>query len=188
MTDSPDLTELLASFSQGDSNALPSITPVILAELQRLAKREFGKERQGHTLQTTALVNEAYMKLVQIDIPWADRGHFYAVAARQMRFILVDHARSKVADKRGGGAAHIDIDDALVVSGDNLEDIIYLDQLFNQLSDFDERAARLMELRLFSGLNNNEIAELESLSLATVERDLRAAKAWMKHQLTDHHE
>lgn len=184
----PDLTLLLQDLGNGNTAALPEITPIVMAELQRLAKREMRKERSDHTLQTMALINEAYVKLVSAELPWENRGHFYAIAARQMRRILVDHARKKSADRRGGSAEKISIDDTMVVSDSNILDILYMDQLFDQLEAFDSRSAKLFELRLFSGLSNEEIAEMENLSVATVERDLRAAKAWMKNELMEHYE
>lgn len=186
MSTPADLTLLLVNLSTGDQSVLPEITPIILAELQRLAKREMSRENSGHTLQATALINEAYMKLVNMDMEWQNRGHFYAVAARQMRRILVDHARHKSADKRGGNQHKLDIEDAVVVTDDNITELLYVDELLQQLEKFDSRAARLFEMRLFSGLENSEIAHLENLSLATVERDLRAAKAWMKSEMSRH--
>lgn len=183
MSTPSDLTQLLVKLSEGDQSVLPKITPVILAELQRLARREMSKENSAHTLQATALVNETYMKLVNMDLEWQNRGHFYLVAARQMRRILVDHARHKSALKRAGNQQRLDIDDTVVVTDGNITELLYVDQLLKQLEEFDNRAARLFEMRLFSGLSNSEIADLENLSLATVERDLRAAKAWMKTEM-----
>jgi RNA polymerase sigma factor (TIGR02999 family) len=178
-----NLTQLLSQLGQGNKAAIQQITPIILDELHRLARHYMHNERPGHTLQATALVNEAWIKLVDMDVTWQDRIHFYAIAARQMRHILIDHARAKSADKRGGGLIRVDLDDALEITSDNFTDLIYLDRLLNELEQFDERASRLFELRLFSGLNNAAIAEAEQISIATVEREIRSARAWIQNEL-----
>lgn len=185
MSQSKNLTQLLSKLSAGDSSVLNSITPIILDELHKLASFYMKRENAGHTLQATALVNEAYLKLVNMNVDWKDRGHFFSIAAKQMRHILVDHARAKAATKRGGEFIRVDLDDALEITSDNITDLIYLDRLLSELEQFDERSAKIFELRLFSGLSNTDIAELESLSVATVEREIRVAKAWIQNELTN---
>lgn len=185
MTQTQSLTLMLSKLSAGDNSVLKAITPIILDELHKLASRYMQKENSGHTLQATALVNEAYLKLVQMDVDWKDRVHFYSIAAKQMRHILVDHARAKAAAKRGGNLIRVELDDILETTSDNITDLVYLDRLLSELELFDERASRLFELRLFSGLSNQDIAEVEELSLATVEREIRVAKAWIQNELRD---
>ncbi len=185
MTHSNELTQLLIKMGQGDSLASPQLSSAILSELHRLAQIYMSSEATGHTLQATALVNEAYLRLVDTKISWQDRAHFFAVAAKQMRRILVDHARSKTAAKRGGKSIPESFEDAVVYSQDNVEELVYLDELLKQLAEFDERAARMFEMRLFAGLSNNEIAGLEKLSVATVEREMKTAKSWIQHQLKE---
>lgn len=184
MSQSQTLTQLLSKLTDGDSSALHKITPIILDELHRLASYYMKNEKSDHTLQATALVNEAYLKLVKMDVEWKNRVHFYSIAAKQMRHILVDHARAKAATKRGGQLLRVDLDEALEVTSDNITDLVYLDRLLGELEQFDERAARLFELRLFSGLSNSDIADVEKLSIATVEREIRVARAWIQHELT----
>ena len=178
-----NLTQLLSQLSEGNKAVLQQLTPIILDELHRLASHYMHNERPDHTLQATALVNEAWIKLVDMDVAWQDRIHFYAIAARQMRHILVDHARARSAGKRGGGLVRVDLDDALEVTSDNITDLIYLDRLLGELEQFDARASRLFELRLFSGLSNADIAEAEQISIATVEREIRTARAWIQSEL-----
>jgi len=185
MTDSSNLTQLLVQMSEGDTSVLPQLSGAILSELHRLAKIYMSKENSGHTLQATALVNEAYLRLIDTRVNWQDRAHFFAVAAKQMRRILVDHARAKTADKRGGKVAPESLDSALAVGDANLLELVYLDQLLVQLTEFDERAARMFEMRLFAGLSNTDIARLELLSVATVEREMKVAKSWIQHQLAE---
>lgn len=180
MNHSNELTQLLSNLSQGDNQTLEQITPLILDELHRLAERYMKSENAGHTLQSTALVNEAYLKLVKMDIDYEDRLHFYAIAAKQMRRILVDHARRKLSLKRGGNQHKINIDDAGVFIQGNETELVILDELMHKLEDFDDRSSRLIELRVFSGLSNQEIADVEKISLATVEREIRVVKAWLK--------
>jgi len=180
MKNNKNLTVLLSNLSNGDSGDLHQITPIILDELHRLANHYMKSENSGHTLQSTALVNEAFLKLVKMDIEYEDRIHFFAIAAKQMRRILVDHARGKLSDKRGGRHNKINIDDAVVYVQGNETELIILDELMLKLESFDQRAARLFEFRAFSGLSNSEIADLEKISIATVEREIRVVKAWLK--------
>ena len=180
MIHSNELTQLLSNLSDGDNSSLQLITPIILNELHRLASHYMKSENSGHTLQSTALVNEAYLKLVKMDVDYKDRIHFFAIAAKQMRHILVDHARKKLSVKRGGRQQKINIEDAGVYIQGNETELIVFDELMVKLEGFDERAARMFELRVFSGLSNNEIAEVEKVSIATVEREIRTVKAWLK--------
>lgn len=178
--DDNDLTQLLSKITQGDPDAGAEMTPKILSELHKLASVHMRAEQSGHTLQTTALVNEAYLKMVGSKVNLTNRAHFFALAAKQMRRILVDHARKKTAEKRGGKAPHIQLDEGLSFNQESLSNVIFVDQLFCQLEQFDQRASRMLEMRLFSGLSNSELAEVEGVSLTTVERDIKAAKAWMQ--------
>jgi len=178
-----EVTQLLGQLGQGDPTALDRLTPIVLDELHRLARHYMSQERAGHTLQATALVNEAYLRLVNMDMEWQNRTHFFAIAARQMRRILVDHARSKATHKRGGKLLRVDFEEALQTTSESLTDLLYLDQLLSELEEFDQRASHLFELRLFSGLGNREIAAVEGISVATVERDIRLARAWIREQL-----
>ncbi len=183
MPDNNNLTRLLSQIGRGDQSAVQKITPIIIDELHRLARRYMRDENAGHTLQATALVNEAWLQLIEMDTQWQNRAHFYAIAARQMRHILIDHARSKSSIKHGGGLIRVDLDVALETTSDHLTDLIALDQLLKQLESFDARASRLFEMRLFSGLSNSEIASVEQISIATVERDIRSARAWIQQAL-----
>ena len=185
MTHSTDLTQMLVQMSEGNTSVLPQLSVAIMSELHRLAQIYMSKENSGHTLQATALVNEAYLRLIDSHVSWHDRTHFFAVAAKQMRHILVDHARAKTAEKRGGKIAAESLDSALAVDKSNLFELIYLDQLLAQLTEFDERAARMFEMRLFAGLSNADIAGLELVSVATVEREMKVAKSWIQHQLIE---
>ncbi len=183
MHKSPNLTMMLGELSAGNRDVLDALAPLVINELHHLAQRHMAEEKSGHTLQATALVNEAYLRLVDSPVNWQDRAHFFALAARQMRRILVDHARAKTTDKRWGALAKVNLEDALTAAPDNNLDLVYLDKLLDQLANFDERAARMFEMRLFSGLSNKEIAACEGLSVATVERDLKAAKSWIQSSL-----
>ncbi len=177
------VTRLLSELRQGSRSALEQLTPLVVNELHRLAKHYMRGEAEGHTLQATALVNEAYMKLVNMELDWQSRAHFFAVAATQMRRILVDHARSKLAEKRGGKILRVTLEENLNANAESNHDLIFIDELLSQLNEFDARAARLFELRLFAGLSNNEIAAVEDISMSSVEREIRVAKAWLLNEL-----
>jgi RNA polymerase sigma-70 factor, ECF subfamily len=179
-----EITKLLSDWSGGDREALDKLMPIVYEELRRLAHRYMAHERAGHTLQTTALVNEAYMRLVnERGMNWQNRTHFFAVAAQIMRFILVDYARGHVRAKRGGGAEQISLSDALVVSENRITDLLILDEALTRLAEFDERKSRIAELRFFAGLTVEETAEVLSVSVETVMRDWRLAKAWLHREL-----
>ncbi len=186
MTDSPghDVTALLQEWNHGNKEALDQLMPLVINELRRLAQRHLGGERVGHTLQPTALVNELYFKLIDRQrVSWQDRAHFFAFAARTMRRILVDHARSRRADKRGSGVKAISLDEALAVPGGRDLDLIALDDALDALAKLDERQSRLVELRFFGGLSTTEAAEVLGVGVATVGRDWSTAKAWLFHEL-----
>jgi RNA polymerase sigma factor (TIGR02999 family) len=179
----------MASFSKEIATLPPELQALMLEELHRIASRFMYAENQGHTLQATALVNEAYIKLAEKTIQITDKQHFVAIAAQQMRRILVDHAREKQANKRGGKQYKVTLVEQSHGSqaSSNLEQIelIYVDELLKQLASFDSRAAQIFELKLFSMLSHPEIAQVLELSLATIERDIQAAKAWFKIQINN---
>jgi len=178
------VTELLARWSQGDDAALAELTPLVYEELRRLAHRYMGGERPDHTLQTTALVNEAYLRLADQTHPrWQNRAHFFAVAARAMREILVSYARSQRAQKRGGGALKIDLDEAALVSPEESKEIVDLHEALERLATLDSRKAQVVELKYFGGLNYDEMAEVLKISPVTVRRDWRFARAWLYKEL-----
>lgn len=181
-----EITLLLRAWSQGDQAALKQLIPLVHAELHRLAKRYMRKERVGHTLQTTALVNEAYLRLIDVSqVEWRNRAHFFAIAARLMRQILVDFARDRGYQKRGGGALQVSLDQAIVVSSELNEDLLALDEALDALARFDERKGRVVELRFFGGLSEEEIAEALGVSRETVKRDWRLAKSWLLRRLSE---
>jgi RNA polymerase sigma-70 factor (ECF subfamily) len=178
------VTELLAQWSHGDDAALAELTPLVYDELRRLAHRHMGGERPGHTLQTTALVNEAYLRLADQTNPrWENRAHFFAVAARAMRQILVSYARSQRSQKRGGGALKVDLDEAALVSPEESQEIVDLHEALEQLSALDSRKAQVVELKYFGGLNYDEIAEVLKISRITARRDWEFAKVWLYTEL-----
>jgi len=179
-------TTLLRAWSDGDQHALEKLTPIVYAELRRLARRALRGERPGHSLQTTALVHEAYLRLVDYKrMQWQDRAHFFAVSAQLMRRILVEHARRRNL-KRGGGIPHIPLDDVAIVGSapDVEEGFIALDNAMNELSKLDARKVQIVELRFFGGLTVEETAEVLKISSVTVKRDWKAAKLWLYRQIT----
>lgn len=181
---SGDVSRLLRAWSEGDRSALDRLTPIVYQELRRLAGRYLRGERAGHSLQTTALVNEAYMRLVDYRrMQWQDRAHFFAVSAQLMRRILVEHARRHNL-KRGGGVQHISLDQAAVVGSDRAEDLVALDEAMKELARMDARKAQVVELRFFGGLSVEETAEALKISPVTVMRDWSTAKAWLYREMT----
>jgi RNA polymerase sigma-70 factor, ECF subfamily len=179
-----DVTRLLLRWSAGDREAFRDLLPLVYDELKRRAEREMGRERAGHTLQPTALVHEAYLKLVkQASLSVRDRAHFFAVAARAMREVLVDHARRRRSEKHGGQKTMLSIEDVTVSSPPRSIDLLALDLAIGKLADLDERQARLVELRVFGGLTIEESAEVLGFSPATVSRDWRHAEAWLRREL-----
>jgi RNA polymerase sigma factor (TIGR02999 family) len=176
---------LLIAWSGGDSSALDALIPLVHGELLRLARRQMKREREGHTLQTTALVNEAYLRLVDLSrIRWQDRAHFFAMSARLMRRILVDHARSRRYLKRGGGAVRVSFDEALAVSRESAADLVALDDALQSLARIDPRKGQVVELRYFGGLSVDETAEVLHVSPETVMRDWRLSKAWLLREVS----
>jgi RNA polymerase sigma-70 factor (ECF subfamily) len=181
-----EVTGLLSDWSRGDQAALERLTPLVYDELHRLAHRYMSRERPDHTLQTTALVNEAYLRLVgQTEVRWQNRAHFFAVAAQVMRHILVDYARQRHYAKRGGAAARkVSLDEAAIVSEQRAAEFVALDEALKALEAIDPRKSRVVELRFFGGLNFEEIAEVLKVSAITVRRDWRSAKAWLYKAVT----
>lgn len=177
------VTQLLVQWRGGDRAALDELTPQVYEQLHRLAGRCMRGERAGHTLQATALVHEAYVRLIDMEIPWKDRTHFFALAARLMRRILVDHAKSVRRQKRGGGASRITFDEALVVAPESAADLVELDEVLTRLAEFDQQKSQIVELTYFGGLTYEETAEALGMSTATVDRELRLAKAWLHREL-----
>ena len=174
------VTQLLAEWSNGDSAALAELTPLVYEELRRLAHHYMEGQRRDHTLQTTALVNEAYLRLADQTAPdWKTRAHFFALAARAMRQILVSYARSNRAQKRGGGAVRIELDEAAILSPEQSKEIVDLHEALGRLESVDSRKARVVELKYFGGLNYDEIAEVLKIARVTVRRDWEFAKLWL---------
>jgi RNA polymerase sigma factor (TIGR02999 family) len=181
----PHVTELLLAWGSGDRSALDELVPIVHQELRRLARLQMSGERDNHTLQTTALVNEAFLRLVDLDrIRWKDRAHFLALSARLMRRILVDHARSRNYQKRGGGAANLTLDDALVASPERGADLVAVDDALEALARVDARKSQVIELRFFGGLSVEETAEALKVSPETVMRDWRLAKVWLLREMS----
>jgi RNA polymerase sigma factor (TIGR02999 family) len=179
-----DVTAILRAWSEGDRQALDRLTPIIYDELRRLARRYVRQERPGHSLQATALVNEAYMRLVDYKrMQWQDRAHFFAVSAQLMRRILVDHARRHNL-KRGAAVTHVSLDDAASMPGEAPSDLLALDDAMTALAQLDPRKARVVEMRFFGGLSVEETAAVLSVSEVTVMRDWSSAKAWLYRELT----
>lgn len=185
MSESTHVTRLLLDWRGGDDGALNDLLPLVYDELRGLARRHMQGEADGHTLQPTALVHEAWVRLVDADIAWQDRAHFFAAASRMMRRLLVDHARSKHRQKRGGGRARVTLHAADVVTPPIDLDILALDEALEALAAEDPRKARAVELRYFGGMNLEEIAEVTDVSIATVHRDIRMATAWLMTRLAD---
>ena len=182
----PGVTQLLRAWGQGDEGALEQLAPLVEKELHRLAHKYMRGERPGQTLQTTALVNEVYLRLIDIqDVSWQDRAHFFAVSARIMRRILTDFARSRQYLKRGGGRFQVSWDEALAVSQEPDADIVALDDALNQLVLLDHRKAQVVELRFFGGLSIEEAAEVLKISQQTVMRDWKFAKSWLMRALSE---
>lgn len=175
-----ELTALLDDWKHGDQSALQKLTPLIYGELRRIAHRYARRERNGHTLQTTALINEAYLRLAGSEPPdWQDRQHFFAVTAQVMRHILIDHARRRRSFKHGGGIEQISLGEAAVMADRRAQELISLDEALKELTVLDSRKSRVVELRYFGGLSLEETAAALGVSVMTVRRDWRAAKAWL---------
>jgi RNA polymerase sigma factor (TIGR02999 family) len=187
MTQPPthELTQLLIAWSDGDRAALDKLTPIVYEELRRLARRYMSREGKGHTLQTTALVHEAYLRLFnRQSVQWQNRTHFFAIAAQLMRCILVDHARSHAYQKRGGKARQVSLDEAAVISQDRASEVIELDEALKALAAIDPQQSRIVELRFFGGLSVDETAEVLCLSAATIKREWSSAKLWLHREIS----
>ncbi len=175
-----EVTELLIEWQRGDATALDKLTPLVYDEIRRIAHRYLKRERNGHTLQTTELVNEAYMRLLGTQrIDWQNRAHFFGVTAQVMRRILIDHARRRRYAKHGGEARQVSLENAAVMSRQRATELILLDEALTELARIDPRKSRVVELRYFGGLSLDETAEVLQISLMTVRREWRSAKAWL---------
>lgn len=185
MTPPSEITQLLRKWSEGDRAALDQLMPIVHQELRKLANSYLRGERPGHTLQPTALINEAYLRLIKQDFPeWQSRKHFYGVAAQLMRQILVEHARAHATAKRGAGGHKLSLDEAINFSREQAADLVALDDALTALTRFDERKARAIELRYFGGFSVEEIAGALDISIATVGREMRMAQAWLHREMS----
>jgi RNA polymerase sigma factor (TIGR02999 family) len=179
-----EITQLLLRWSQGDQAALDQLMPVVYEELHKLAHSYLRRERSDHTLQPTALINEAYLRLVKQDFPrWQSRRHFYGVAAQLMRQILVDYARTRTADKRDGAGQKFALDEMLAFSDEKTAELVALDDALIALAKFDERKVRIIELRYFGGLSLEETADALGVSVATIGHEMRLARAWLRREM-----
>lgn len=188
-TSTPEVTQLLVAWREGDQNALDDLLPLVYDELRRIARRYLSREVPGHTLQATALVNEAYLRLAnQQKLDWQNRAHFFAVSSRVMRHLLVDHARSYQYAKRGGGAIQVTLDAAADVAAADHEiaDVLALDEALTRLAKFDARKAQIVEMRYFGGLSVEETAAVLNVSDITIKREWTKAKAWLYRELNAH--
>lgn len=185
MREKADITGLLRRWSDGDDDALEALSPLVFDELHQLAKSAFRRERGGHTLQATAVVNEAWLQLANASVDWKSQSHFFALAARMMRRILVNHANAKSADKRGGDAVMVTLNEESVAGDDGGQDVIDLDRALTELAHEDERKANLLELHYFAGMTYRDAGAALGVSEATAKRDLRFGKAWMRKRLTE---
>lgn len=185
MSGANDITQLLNRWAGGDDGARDAVAPLIYDELKRIARNVFRGESARQTLQPTALVHEAYEKLVGVDVEWQDRGHFFALAARMMRRLLVNHANSRVAQKRGGGALRVTLNDAVHGVPDAEEDVLALDEALNRLAEQDARKATVLELHYFGGLTQPEIGDVLETSESTVRREFKLARIWLKKLMSD---
>ena len=179
----PAVTQLLVRWTEGDKRALEDLLPLVYDELRRLARRYLQQERRGHTLQSTALVHEAYLRLVDQNVSWQNRAHFFGIAAQMMRRILVDHARSRSAAKRGDGACRVTLDEGLVALAERDLDVMALDDALSNLAKIDPQQSKIVELRFFAGLSIEDTSEVLHISPATVKRDWAMAKAWLHREM-----
>lgn len=184
-SEADNITALLVGYGRGDKEALDKLMPVVYDELRRQAARYLRREQAGHTLQTTALIHEAYVRLVdQRNVQWQNRAHFFGIAAQMMRRILVDHARTKRRAKRGGSDVKVSLADATIPVKERDLDVVALDEALTRLAEIDEQQSRVVELRFFSGLTVEETAEVMGISPATVKRDWSMAKAWLHREIS----
>lgn len=182
-----EVTQILQDWNGGDAQAPERLMPLVYDEMRRLARTFLSRERNSHTLQPTALVNEAYLRLVdQTRVNWQNRAHFYAIASSMMRRVLIDHARAHGTEKRGGAAIHLSLEDVQVPLEQRAASFIALDDALKKLEEMDERKCRVVEMRFFGGLSDGEIAEVLSVTTRTVQRDWKKARLWLYRQLTQH--
>lgn len=180
-----EITQLLVNWSRGNEAAFEQLVPLVYPELKRLARRYMGRENPGHTLQTSALINEAYLRLVdQQSVEWQDRAHFYRMAAQVMRHILIDHARKRRFQKRGAGATHVPIDELMIAANERATELVALDDALDALAAIDTRKVQIVELRFFGGLTVEETAQVMNLSPITIKREWRSAKAWLQTEVS----
>ncbi len=179
----PGVTRLLVQWTEGNQQAMEQLLPLVYDELRRLARSYLQRERPGHTLQSTALVHEAYMRLVDQEVTWQSRAHFFGIAAQMMRRILVDHARTRNAAKRGDGAERVTLDEGLVAAAERDVNVLALDEALTRLAQLDEQQSKIVELRFFAGLSIEDTSELLKISPATVKRDWAMAKAWLYREM-----
>ncbi len=184
MTGPGEVTRLLHAWADGDKTALNRLIPIVYSELHRLARRYMSREQTGHVMKTTELIHEAYFKIAEVDaLDWHDRNHFFAIAARQMRRILVDYARARDSEKRGGGRRQVTLDEQCIGTAREDIDVVMLDEVLEQLARFDSRKAKVIELRFFGGLTVAETANFLEVSPDTVLRDWRLARAWLLRRM-----
>jgi RNA polymerase sigma factor (TIGR02999 family) len=179
-----EITQLLVAWSHGEETALEMLTPIIYGELRRLAQSYMRQERADHTLQSTAVVHEAFIRLIDQNVEWKSRAHFFAIAAKMMRRILVDHARARSTSKRGVGMARVDVEEQAIESQERSVDLLALDEALEHLARIDPQRSRIVELRYFGGLSNEESANVLGISPATVQRQWSGAKAWLYRELS----
>ncbi|HEX2522355.1 MAG TPA: sigma-70 family RNA polymerase sigma factor [Terriglobia bacterium] len=183
---SHEVTGMLQAWCEGDQSALEKLTPIVEAELRRLAHHYLTQERSGHTLQTTALINEAWLRLIDWkQVSWQNRAHFFGVSARLMRYILVGFARARNQQKRGGGVQQVSLEEAVAVSAERSDDLVALDDALQTLAKYDPRKCQIVELRFFAGLSVEEAAEVMKLSPITIIREWNKAKAWLYQELSE---
>ena len=188
MTNDSNVTQLLRELTEGREDVMEELIPAVYTELRALARRQLSSERADHTLSPTALVHEAYLKLVDVrHVDWQDRAHFFAMAARQMRRVLIDHARARSAEKRGGGQVFVTLHDALDGARADAEELVAMDDALSRLAEVDERACRVVECRCFAGLSVQETASALGTSPTTVKRDWAFARSWLNRALAGEH-
>ncbi len=186
MPETDDITQLLASLSAGNRQTLDDLMPIVYDRLRNIARRQLSRERSDHTLTPTALVNEVYLKLVTIDgIQWRDRAHFFAVCARAMRRILVNHAERRNADKRGGRSPHVEFHDTMALASTRSDDVLALNEALDRLEALNERRCRIVEYRFFAGMSIEETGQTLRVSPATVKREWAKARAWLNRELSE---
>lgn len=185
-SDGAEVTQLLKAMHAGDSRAADKLLPLVYQELHRLARSYMRRERAEHTLQPTALINEAYLRLAHDDVDWQNRGHFIGVAAQVMRRVLVDYARQHKAEMRGGGLKRVELQEGLAISTDQMDDVVVLDEALGRLAEHNPRQARVVELRYFGGLSIDEVAAIVGVTPRSVKRDWALARVWLFRELRPH--